>query len=82
MGDGDLPVKESDIFKQPSISKSELNDGVIKAALDAIDKADRMVDDLCHGAKWTMRVPADEDKDSDLVIGDALHKARQILKAL
>lgn len=54
-----------------------------KAALDAIEKAEKHVHDLCDGSKkWTMRVPVDPDRDSDIIICDALAKARKIIAAL
>lgn len=41
------------------------------------------VTDLCSGKhRWTMRVPAEEDRDSDLVIGNALRDIHALLAAL
>ena len=43
------------------------------AALAAIKKAHDHVADLCEGkTKWMMRIPADEERDSDLVISAGL----------
>lgn len=45
-----------------------------------IDKALKHVYDLCQGKeRWTMRVPADESRDSDLIISMALTAARSAL---
>lgn len=42
-----------------------------------IEKAWEEVAGLCSGKRrWTMRVPAEEDRDSDLVIGGALDAAK------
>jgi hypothetical protein len=46
-------------------------------ALDAIDKAMQIVDDLCQGrTRWVMNVPALPDSDPDLVISEALRLAK------
>ena len=37
---------------------------------------------LCNGARWTMRVPAQPDRDSDLVIEAALDDVRRMADAL
>lgn len=51
-------------------------------AIAKIDKALQVVYDLCHGRqKWTMRVPAEPDRDPDLVIAGALRAARDLLAA-
>lgn len=48
-----------------------------------IDRADAEVSALCSGKRrWTMTVPAEHDRDSDLVIGGALHEARRLLAAI
>jgi hypothetical protein len=45
-----------------------------------IKKAEQRVYDLCEGgAKWTMRVPVDENRDSDCIIMDALNSAEDAL---
>lgn len=50
--------------------------------LEKIEKAMNHVYDLCEGnAKWTMRVPVDEEKDSDCIIMDALASAEAEIKA-
>jgi len=47
-----------------------------------IDKAHDHVCDLASGReKWTMRIPARPDTDSDLIIGAALSAAREALQA-
>lgn len=49
-------------------------------ALAKIEKALKHVFDICQGKeKWTMRVPARPDMDSDLIICDALEAARTAL---
>lgn len=49
----------------------------LRARLEA---AERMVNDLCSGKeRWTMRVPADPDRDSDLVISGALGAIHALL---
>jgi hypothetical protein len=51
--------------------------------LAAIEKAEQEVFDLCSGKhRWTMRVPAEPDRDSDLVIGGALRMAADYIKSL
>jgi hypothetical protein len=54
----------------------------LAAALAAIEKAHDEVSALCHGKRWVMSVPAREDEDSDLVIANALHKAKVLLSRL
>lgn len=45
----------------------------LDAARAALKTAHDHVADLCEGrTKWTMRIPADEQRDSDLVIGAGL----------
>mgnify|MGYP001614581994 CR=1 FL=1 len=55
--------------------------------LDAIERriklAHEKVSALCHGdERWTMRVPADESYDHDLIIGAALRDADKLLVAV
>ena len=53
-----------------------------EAIIAKIDRAWQEVSDLCSGKRrWTMTVPAERDRDSDLVIGDALTEARRYLDA-
>ncbi len=41
--------------------------------MNAFDKAHKVVHGLCDGSiDWTMRIPADEERDPDLVISKAL----------
>lgn len=41
--------------------------------MNAFDKAHKVVHGLCDGSiDWTMRIPADEGRDPDLVISKAL----------
>lgn len=48
--------------------------------MDAIDRAEKAVDDLCTGRlRWEMRVPAEPDHDPDLIIAAALQVARKAL---
>ena len=55
----------------------------LREALESIDKAVKTVEALCDGSlKWTMRIPAEPDRDPDLVIADALTKARKVIEAL
>lgn len=50
-------------------------------ALEAIDRAWREVLRLCRGPRrWTMSVPVDQERDSDMVIGDALTAARRAIE--
>jgi hypothetical protein len=44
-----------------------------------IDKAHDKVVGLCHGERWTMHIPADPRNDPDLVIGEALRRAKAAL---
>jgi hypothetical protein len=45
-----------------------------------IDKALETVFDLCSGKqRWVMSVPAQPDRDPDLVISEALRAAREAL---
>lgn len=44
----------------------------VKAGEDELDR-------LCAGGQWTMRVPANEDRDSDLVFSAVLADARALL---
>lgn len=51
--------------------------------LKKIDKALATVADLCEGKiKWTMHVPAEHDRDPDLVIADALMTAKSLIATL
>jgi hypothetical protein len=55
--------------------------------LDAIEKrlarAHEKLSALCHGTeRFTMRVPADENFDHDLIIGAALRDAEKLLVAV
>jgi len=53
---------------------------MVKEVLEKIDKAEQHVVDLCEGkAKWTMRVPVDEKRDSDCIIMGALTAMRNLL---
>jgi hypothetical protein len=36
--------------------------------MNPIEKAYKHVYDLCDGERWTMRVPVDEERDSDCII--------------
>lgn len=48
-----------------------------------IRKAIKIVDDLCNGrSKWTMRVPAEPDRDPDLIIYKALLGAIKEIESL
>lgn len=52
----------------------------VKAHLEA---ANKMVADLCLGKRdWFMSIPAREDYDPDLVIGQALRDAADMLSVL
>jgi len=55
--------------------------GVMREILNKINKAEKHVFDLCNGkAKWTMRVPINEKKDSDCIIISALMAAKKLLE--
>jgi hypothetical protein len=64
---------------EPTVGESE--QGEADEALVAIEKAREEVSALCNGKRWTMSIPAREGEDSDLVIADALRKARSALLA-
>lgn len=53
---------------------------------EAVNRRERAwdeVDALCQGTRrWTMRVPAEEDRDSDCVIVAALEDHRRLIAAL
>lgn len=50
--------------------------------LEALDAAWETVSALCSGRmRWTMSVPAEPDRDPDLVIGHALTLAKQYVNA-
>lgn len=54
--------------------------GLVREALDAIEKAQQMVSDLCQRRReWVMSIPARPDYAPDLVIADALRKAKAAL---
>lgn len=45
-----------------------------------LNKAHTHIADLCEGkAKWTMRIPADPERDSDLILSEALSDAEVLL---
>lgn len=45
-----------------------------------VEAADKHISDLCSGkARWTMRVPAEPDRDSDLVLSAALADVERLL---
>lgn len=45
---------------------------------EIFDRADAELHSLCHGSRrWTMRIPAEPERDSDLVIGAALEAGRK-----
>ena len=51
--------------------------------LDEIESAHEMVCDLCTGKKrWVMSIPAQPDRDPDLVIGLALQNAAQFIRSI
>ncbi len=55
--------------------------------LDAIERRIKLAHDkvsaLCNGSeRWTMRIPADESYDHDLIIGAALRDADKLLLAV
>ncbi len=46
-----------------------------------VAQADAEVNALCHGSRrWTMTVPAEPDRDSDLVIGRALNGVEKLVE--
>ena len=49
---------------------------------DTVNKAQEEVAALCQGRKWRMSIPVDEEKDSDIVIDDALRNAHECLDAI
>ena len=55
----------------------------VPEALAAISGAMVVVDDLCQGRrKWTMSIPARPDHDPDLIIMEALRKAKVAMESL
>ena len=49
--------------------------------LEAIEKAHNLVGDLAAGTKrWQMTVPVDMERDSDMILADALNKAGDFIK--
>lgn len=67
--------------------KPERHKVEMRLDLDAIERrirrAHEKVSALCQGEeRWTMRVPADESYDHDLIIGAALRDADKMLLAL
>ena len=70
-----LPDEFAERYGAPSASPDGYKD-----VLDAIEKAEQHVIALCTGKeKWTMRVPVDEERDSDCLIMRALTKARETI---
>ena len=56
---------------------------LFETVFEKIEKAEQRVTDLCEGkVDWTMRVPADEEKDSDLIITAALCSAKTRIEEL
>ena len=52
----------------------------MREAINAIDRATVKVNKLCSGKdRWTLSVPARPDYDPDIIIMDALRKARDII---
>ncbi len=52
-------------------------------ALEKIEKAHQIVSELCRGTlRWVMSVPADPNRDPDLIISSALLGARERITAL
>jgi len=66
----------------PALDAPEPEEEELAFALAAIEKAHGEVSALCNGKRWIMSVPAREDEDSDLVIANALHKAKALLARL
>lgn len=72
--------------KHPAIP-AERHTVEMRLDLDAIEKriarAHEKLSALCHGTeRFTMRVPADENYDHDLIIGAALRDADKLLLAV
>lgn len=66
----DRAVKEPD-----TLSESDL-----QSMLEQIAAADAEISALCNGKKWRMSIPAQPDRDSDLVISRALCVASELVK--
>ena len=73
-------VRVPHMCSQADDPSQHVSDDTLRAALDAIEKAEREVIRLT-GSGETWRVPAAPDRDSDLVLMDALSKARAALAA-
>ena len=51
--------------------------------LQMIRRAEKVLDELCEGKReWTMSVPARPDHDPDLIVGEALYRARLEIERL
>jgi hypothetical protein len=63
-------------FEDGSMRNNLVNVRRLRAAL-----AEKVVDDLCQGRiRWTMNVPAEPDRDPDLVISRALTEAKRAVR--
>ncbi|MFZ3043713.1 MAG: hypothetical protein WA058_01220 [Minisyncoccia bacterium] len=51
--------------------------------IEQLEKAHKVVVELCDGTrKWIMHIPADVERDPDLIIGGALREAQKEIAAL
>jgi len=71
----------SEISEQEAREFAGLDDDPERLKVNAlIEKAMQHVFDLCSGKeRWTMRVPVDELRDSDIVIMSALTAAKKYI---
>jgi hypothetical protein len=60
-----------------------------RTALEVSGKRDALVDAahaeisrLCHGKRWQMTIPLDEERDSDVIIGNALRALKDRIAEL
>jgi len=55
----------------------------VKRLLDLIARGEKTIDALCSGKqRWVMNVPAEPDRDPDLVLSDALRAGREAVVAV
>lgn len=60
---------------------TQRDDVSIDLLLAMLDDAQKELSALCHGKRFRMTVPVQDD-DSDMVIGDALRHAEAFVKAV
>lgn len=56
-----------------------MNGADLAVEREIVDRAHKAVHALCNGERWTMRVPAEPERDHDLVIASGLNVADRAL---